>query len=86
MLIKKSIIKLDQILFGGILRRLYLRQRIGRLVLHQKQFFNYGFDVQYHKNDSSKLNFLADKYGSDKGEVTSGSNPYNWPSHNYSDF
>ena len=29
---------------------------------------------------------LADKYGSDKGEVLPESNPYRWPSHSYADF
>jgi len=86
MQIKKLIIKLDQIFFCGILWRLYLRQRIKNMVAHQTQFFNYGFDVQYSKNDSLLLNVLADKYGSDKGETSTKSNPYNWPSHNYTDF
>lgn len=86
MLLKKLIIKLDQILFGGTLTRSYRRSRVNNLVKYHTQILNYGFDVQYHKNDSSILNVLADKYGSDKGEVSPESNPYSWPSHNYNDF
>ncbi len=53
---------------------------------HKNDVFNYGFYIQYLKNDSSLLNTLSDKYGSDKGEVSSNLNPYPWPSHNYTDF
>jgi SAM-dependent methyltransferase len=53
---------------------------------HKNEVFNFGFNVQYQKNDSSLLNTLSDKYGSDKGEVSSNLNPYPWPSHNYTDF
>ena len=86
MLIKKLIVKLDQFLFGGNLRNFYNEQRVNKSVKYNTRFFNYGFDVQYHKSDSSILNVLADKYGSDKGEVLPESNPYSWPSHNYADF
>lgn len=42
--------------------------------------------VNYNSNRRSKLAKLCDKYGTDKGELTSDSNPYSWPSHNYTDF
>lgn len=32
------------------------------------------------------MNILADKYGSDKGEVSADQNPYKWASHNYVEF
>ena len=86
MLIKKLIKKLDLILFNGTLKRSYVRSRTKISVRHHTQFLNHGFDVQYHKNDSSILNVLADTYGSDKGEASPESNPYSWPSHNYADF
>ena len=53
---------------------------------HKIDVLNYGLNIQYLKNDSSLLNTLSDKYGSDKGEVSSNLNPYPWPSHNYTDF
>ena len=86
MQIKKLIGKLDRILLGGLLTRLYVAQRENKWVKYQTQYFNYGFNVQYQKNDSSSLNIFADRYGSDKGEVQPDSNPYKWPSHNYADF
>ena len=52
----------------------------------KSEFYNYGFDVQYQKNNESLLNNLSDIYGSDKGEVSPDLNPYPWPSHNYADF
>lgn len=42
--------------------------------------------VNYNPNPKSDLARLCDEYGTDKGELTPGSNPYSWPSHNYSDF
>lgn len=55
-------------------------------ISNKTSIFNYGILVQYKKYDESLINSLCDKYGSDKGEVTPISNPYNWPSHNYADF
>lgn len=43
-------------------------------------------DIAYNPNSRSELASLFDQYGTDKGELTSDSNPYPWPSHNYSDF
>lgn len=48
-------------------------------------FSNHGMKIEYPKNDVSLLNQLCDKYGSDKGEMTS-TNPYPWQSHTYTDF
>lgn len=42
--------------------------------------------INYDSNPQSDLARLCDEYGTDKGELTPNSNPYPWPSHNYSDF
>jgi hypothetical protein len=40
----------------------------------------------YEKNHSCLLAQLCDKYGSDKGEITTTGHPYPWKSHTYTDF
>jgi SAM-dependent methyltransferase len=86
MQIKKLVGMLDRAILGGALTRIYLSTITSNSVKHKTHQLNYGFDVQYQKNDSSLLNILADKYGSDKGEVSPDQNPYKWASHNYADF
>lgn len=90
MLIKKLVGKLDRVLLGGILsrirKRIILYSNANKGINHKIKQLNYGFDVQYQKYDNSLLNILADKYGSDKGEVSADQNPYKWASHNYVDF
>lgn len=86
MLIRKLLGRIDRVLLGGILKRYYSRSFAKKSISFKSNYFNYGFDVQYNKNNYSLLNTLSDKYGSDKGEVSSDSNPYAWASHNYADF
>jgi hypothetical protein len=84
--LKKIIWKIDSIAFNGIFNKFYLSRIVeSRLAKHQSENINYGYTVQYKKNDQSEVNLLADKYGSDKGESTDKNNPYPWPSHNYAD-
>lgn len=40
----------------------------------------------YKKNATCYLSELCDKYGSDKGELTSSGHPYPWPAHTYADY
>jgi len=40
----------------------------------------------YSKDTHCELAALCDKYGSDKGELTSAGHPYPWPSHSYTDY
>lgn len=47
---------------------------------------DYKYIVHYKKNHSCELSILCDKYGSDKGEISSKDNPYYWTSHTYADF
>jgi len=46
----------------------------------------FSYHVFYDKDMRSELNMLCDRYGSDKGELTSANQPYPWPSHTYADF
>jgi hypothetical protein len=44
------------------------------------------FTTYYKLNRESILNYLCDKYGSDKGEINNTGHGYSWPSHSYADF
>jgi hypothetical protein len=50
--------------------------------------FDRSYQVFYRKSDTSELNALCDKYGTDQGEIKSSGpgHPYPWPSHTYADF
>lgn len=48
--------------------------------------FRFHYSNYYNRSKSSILNYLCDKYGSDKGEISSEGHPYPWPSHSYADF
>ncbi|MCF1426564.1 MAG: hypothetical protein LPD71_01575 [Shewanella sp.] len=86
MLLKKIIIKIDRLLFFGFFIRRYSSFRANKKIDFKSEIFDYGFAVQYKKYDESPINNLCNTYGSDKGGVSSNSNPYDWPSHNYADF
>jgi hypothetical protein len=85
-LIKLAIIRVDQIIFGGRAFDFYTKHiREKRLRKYLSELYPFGLEVDYDKNSNSLLNILCDKYGSDKGGVTSDGNPYIWPSHTYAD-
>lgn len=52
---------------------------------YRNKEFNHTINGQVNKSVKSKLNYLCDKYGSDKGEIDSLNNPYDWESHTYTD-
>jgi len=83
--VKSLISSFDSALMGGSLKRIYNKLQERSLIKHRSDLFNYGFNGEYIKNNNSALNVLCDKYGSDKGEVSSDGNPYDWASHNYAD-
>ena len=87
-MIKKIIRKIDSVILGGLLTRYYQKYNNDRILANFTEYgaFDYGFNVQYRKNNLSLLNILSDKYGSDKGESSPDNNPYDWSSHNYTDF
>lgn len=71
----------------SLTRKRLAAKRLERKVLnHQRCALRHSYLVQYMKDDTSEMNVLCDRYGSDKGEVKSGGHPYPWPSHNYADF
>lgn len=65
--------------------KLFVEIRLKR----KKSLIEESTDNSIHINyNEKKTRFaeLCDKYGTDKGEVSSESNPYPWESHNYSDY
>jgi len=83
---KKIIVKIDRAILGGMIAKHYAPYFAKKSIAYKSDVFNYGFDIQYLKNEESSLNILSDRYGSDKGEASPNSNPYRWGSHNYADF
>jgi hypothetical protein len=83
-MIKKILKWIDSQIFNSSLTKIYRRREEDLLLNHKSDFYEHGFTTEYAKNNS-ELNALCDKYGSDKGEVTSENNPYVWDSHNYAD-
>ncbi len=78
--------KIDQIIFFGKLKKYYKILFYEKISLNHKSVdFNYNYFTQYNKNSQSEINTLCEKYGSDKGESTSNTKPYNWLAHNYAD-
>jgi len=76
----------DRRFFLGKLNYLYKHVLVEKFMLKFKNsFYDHNIICQYKKNNYSILNSLCDKYGSDKGEIDSHNNPYNWPSHSYAD-
>jgi hypothetical protein len=77
---------LDKALLGGSLwrRKRERRNRESEAAVSDGLAFKYS--VHYQKNRSDPLAELCDKYGSDKGEIKSSGHPYQWPSHNYTDY
>lgn len=80
--VNKMLIDIDRIIFNGMLHEELTEYRIRN---HMRASYRYGITVEYEKNSLSRINQLCEKYGSDKGSVTDGNKPYNWPSHTYAD-
>ena len=80
-----TIIKnIDTYLFLGLIS--LIRRKLLKLISVKRVNKNNFFYQTHYNNRNNQLNLLCDKYGSDKGEVSSKLNPYPWPSHNYTDF
>jgi len=78
--------KIDSKFFNSFFYRKYHQiLKEDKLLNHRVEEFNHILCAQQNKNKNSKLNYLCDKYGSDKGEIDSLNNPYEWESHTYTD-
>jgi len=67
----------------------YIKKILRKLVYRNSLKLNNEFDSIisiYYNKESNELRELAEKYGSDKGEIFVLGHPYNWPSHSYADF
>lgn len=53
---------------------------------HIEHDTSYKTIIHYNKNYRDELARLCDVYGSDKGELVSDGHPYDWKSHNYTDY
>lgn len=83
---EKLILGINKYLFGRFFRKKYPAFRLVVLQSSIRSSNSYKFDIFYQKNMSSELSTLCDFYGSDKGELASDQNPYEWLSHTYTDF
>lgn len=83
--IKAFIKYIDRKLLGRNIQLLkaFIAER--HLKEYRKNELSSSINTQYKKQEKSELNFICDKYGTDKGEVTSANNPYQGNSHNYTD-
>ena len=84
MMLKKIVKWVDNQFINSAIKKIHLRRKEDLLRNHKSDVYEHGFITEYIKNNS-ELSTLCDKYGTDKGEVTSENNPYTWKSHNYSD-
>jgi SAM-dependent methyltransferase len=83
MLAKKGLIKLDKRFLGGTLLRAFHAITLERTLNND---IDYRFIVHYQKGKGTLLAELCDKYGSDKGQVSTTGHPYKWAAHTYTDF
>src|SRR5690606_15969782 len=85
-LVKSLAVAIDKKLCDGKITKSYSDIVVeSNLRNHNSGLYKFGFDVEYMKNRRSILNSLCEKYGSDKGEITSEGHPYAWSSHTYAD-
>ena len=83
---KMLILYFDKILLRGI----FIKTKI---FLNHKKYLkainlnnDYSIKIYYPKDKDNLLAKLADKYGSDKGEISQNNQPYEWKSHSYTDY
>lgn len=91
--LKEGVKWLDDVLFGGLLKVAFERslgRKAARLRFVQKRELEaaseFKIEIIYKKNHACEFANLCDFYGTDKGELRPGHNPYPWASHTYSDF
>jgi hypothetical protein len=81
-MLKSAIREFDNLFLGDMLWKIRKKQQLNNF----SSGFDFKFTVHHHKNRKDQLAELCDKYGSDKGEVSTTGHPYSWPSHTYTDF
>lgn len=85
-MLKKIIRKLDDLFLRKTIQRRYSKQVIAKAMSTLDSSFDYKIVSYYTKNMTCEMSRLCDVYGSDKGEISKGPHPYQWPSHSYADF
>ena len=83
MLAKNGIMRLDKRFLGGTLLRAFHVITLERTL---NKDLDYRFIVHYEKGKGTLLAELCDRYGSDKGQVSTTGHPYKWAAHTYTDF
>ncbi len=85
-MIKKIIKKIDNVIFFGLLRLIYIKIKY-RLNLNHLKSFDYKY-INYYNYKKTLLSELCDKYGSDKGynKIENRIFYNNWHPHNYTDY
>ena len=84
--ILRTISKFDDIFLGRRIKFIRTKFYNRRQILPLKNMSPYRFTTYYSRDSQSFLASLCDKYGSDKGALNQGSQPYTWPSHSYTDY
>jgi hypothetical protein len=84
-MIKTKLKSMDKIFFGGFFVKLRYRILLNNDLDKIESNLDYKF-ISFYKKNKNLISQLCDKYGSDKGEITSSGHPYRWPSHSYADF
>jgi SAM-dependent methyltransferase len=83
MLARNELMKFDKRFLRGTLLRAFHAITLERTLSND---LDYRFIVHYEKGKGTLLAELCDKYGSDKGQVSTTGHPYRWAAHTYTDF
>ena len=78
--------KLDTRFLNGKIERRNREHREDTETTMVQERFEYRFTVSYNQDTHSVLAELCDKYGSDKGSLTTWGHSYPWHPHTYTDF
>jgi len=85
-MLKTLVIFLDKIFFKRSLvkTKIFLNHKNSLKKINSNN--NYVIKIYYPKDENNFLAKLADKYGTDKGEISEKNHPYAWKSHSYTDY
>lgn len=85
-MLKALVRKFDSAFLGNALQKSAYNWKIARKLTPFTGDGVYRVEVFHDKDRHQLLSSLFDKYGSDKGSLTSGEHPYRWPPHTYADY